>query len=692
KILASELFSHAESLSRLLRFVVERTLDGQSDQIKEYTLGVEVFGRGESFDPRLDTIVRAQARRLRAKLEKYYQSANDVDGVRIDLAPGSYVPEFHDFDPRGEATGKGQQPEEPGPLRALRRWPWPVAGASAAVVAGILAGVVAHRQEPRSATLRPVPLTSYVGSEKQPSLSPDSRQVAFSWDGEKQDNFDIYIKQIGSGGPVRLTTHPAVDSWPGWSPDGRQIAFHRQVKEWKNDVLITPALGGGPERKVAQVSGNPDHMGMSWSPDSRWLALTECPPSNQCSLFLLSLATGEKRRLTVPPASYYGDSDPAFSPDGRAVSFIRRVGPNTGDLFLLRLSEDLRLQVEPRRLTQENKHAYHLAWTTDGRALLFVSGGEGDGRLLKVSAFESSKLDRASGIEGALGNFAQGRHLVYESATRDSNVWRVAVDGGEAPRSFLASTRADRVAEYSPDGRRIAFVSTRTGSPELWVCDADGGNAFSLTDFGGPLVGVPNWSPDGQQIVFHARPNGQADLFLVRSSGGVAKRLTTDPSDEYMPRFSRDGRWIYFGSPRTGGAQVWKMPAAGGPAQQVTRYGGYVAAESVDRRYLYYSKRDSSELLRMPIEGGGEEKVLDGLAHGTTFGVTADGIYWIATATGGRLSIRFLDFRNRRTTIIATIQKPVDLHLSISPDQHWVLYTQFDQSGSDLMLVENYRP
>src|SRR5436190_23711130 len=76
RILATESFSRAGSLSRLLSFLVHRTLDGQAEQLKEYTLGVEVFDRGESFDPRLDTIVRVQARKLRAKLEKYYQTAD----------------------------------------------------------------------------------------------------------------------------------------------------------------------------------------------------------------------------------------------------------------------------------------------------------------------------------------------------------------------------------------------------------------------------------------------------------------------------------------------------------------------------------------------------------------------------------------------------------------------------------------
>lgn len=690
KVLASDLFSRAGSLSRFLRFVVERTLEGQSDQIKEYTLGVEVFGRGDAFDPKVDTIVRVQARKLRAKLEKYYETAHDEDGVRIDLAPGSYVPEFRVFDPLVEPRGVSRREEGPSALPRVRRWLFVAAVVSAVVATGVLAWMFAPKPEPRPTALRLVPLTAFVGSEKQPSLSPDSRQVAFSWDGEKEDNFDIYTKQVGQGDPVRLTTHPAVDSRPAWSPDGRLIAFQRQVSEFKSDVLITRATGG-PERKVVEVLGQSYQFGMTWSPDSLWLAMTDCPLYDRCSIFLVSIASGEKRRLTMPPAGYYGDFSPAFSPDGRTLGFVRRAGFVTGELYLLSLANDLRQVGEPRPLTEENLQVDQLAWTTDGKALLLVMGPtQGSTRLWKVSVSGSRKPELIPAAEGVVRSVAVGRDLVYTSVTGDGNVWRVSASGGDTPHGFLTSTRWDGNAEYSPDGKRIAFISTRTGSPELWVCDADGGNPQPLTSFDEPTLGIPAWSPDGRQIVFHARPRGQADIFQVRAAGGDPKQLTTDPSDETMARFSRDGRWIYFGSRRSGEKQIWKMPAMGGPAQQVTQNGGDVAVESVDGRFLYYSR--ASELLRMPLGGRSEERVIEGMPNVSNFQVTADGIFWIARETGRGVTIRFLEFRGGLTRVIAHIPRPVGHAFSVSPDQRWILFTQADQSGSDLMLVENFCP
>ena len=105
RITASAQFAASERLSALLRYVVEQTLDGRTDGIKEYTIAVEVFGKPESFDPRLDTIVRVQASKVRAKLREYYAGGGARDAVLIDIPRGTYVPVFHSNDPPFKPVG-----------------------------------------------------------------------------------------------------------------------------------------------------------------------------------------------------------------------------------------------------------------------------------------------------------------------------------------------------------------------------------------------------------------------------------------------------------------------------------------------------------------------------------------------------------------------------------------------------------
>ena len=96
KILAHRLFSRSERMSRFLRLAVEHTLAGRADDLKEYVIGVEVFDRKHSYDPRVDPIVRVEARRLRAKLKAYYESDGAGDAIVIEFLSGSYAPRIHE--------------------------------------------------------------------------------------------------------------------------------------------------------------------------------------------------------------------------------------------------------------------------------------------------------------------------------------------------------------------------------------------------------------------------------------------------------------------------------------------------------------------------------------------------------------------------------------------------------------------
>jgi Tol biopolymer transport system component len=107
----------------------------------------------------------------------------------------------------------------------------------------------------------------------------------------------------------------------------------------------------------------------------------------------------------------------------------------------------------------------------------------------------------------------------------------------------------------------------------------------------GPQTGSPRWSPDGRWIAFDSTKYGHRDIFVVAAEGGFLRRLTTEPSEDVRPNWSADGRWIYFGSDRGGDWQVWKVPSEGGAAVQVTRHGGREAFESLDGKFVYYTKQ-----------------------------------------------------------------------------------------------------
>jgi eukaryotic-like serine/threonine-protein kinase len=575
-----------------------------------------------------------------------------------------------------------------------RSWVW---AAAALVVVAIAVSTWIFRGTARKPASAPevIPLTSYPGIEKFANFSPDGNQVAFSWNGEKQDNFDIYVKLIGAPTPVRLTTDPADDISPAFSPDGRSIGFVRVSQEHRTFIVI-PAIGG-PERVVGKIHSDDDFFtNFAWFPDGSWIVTT--------GLELLSTESGETRSLTLPPTKPDFDLSPAVSPDGRTVAFSRLAHLAGREIYLLDLTEELKPKGEPRRLTSLKAFSSNPVWSPNGQEIIFSSsntGGPFRSSLWKVSAFgagQPEQLPYGAGEACCLVVSRNGNRAVYERDVYDSNIWRLSLSSpGEAvgaPTRLIASTRADLAPQYSPDGKRIAFESLRTGVHSIWVCDADGSHAVELFSRAGAVAGTARWSPDGEQIAFDFDPERNTDIYVVRASGGKPIRLTTDPGYDAAPSWSRDGKWIYFASTRTGRYEVWKVSAAGGEAVPVTHNGGGTAFESTDSKYLYYVKGDlllPTTLWRMPVNGGTEEQVLPSVFF-RDFSLVNDGIYFIPGPDLFRKSsIQFLNFATGKVKVVAPMSGPPSEGLSVSPDGRSLLFTQRDEAGSDLMLVENFR-
>lgn len=555
-----------------------------------------------------------------------------------------------------------------------------------------------HRAPPLDATARIIPFTTF-GAADHPAFSPDGNQIAFTWDGGSGDNLDIYVKLIGAGAPLRLTTDPAEDLSPAWSPDGRYIAFLRR-SAIENGIFFVPALGG-PERKLGKTE--PSRSRLAWSVDGKFLAIVDrSSPQEGYGIFLLSVEDGEKQRLTSPPKSS-DDNYPAFSPDGKTLAFIRSGGLTFDDIYLIPIHGG-----QLRRLTADDRRIYSMAWTANGREIVFSSNRGGSVSLWRVAASGGTPEWVAATGQNAYSPAIsrQGNRLAYNVSFLDTNIWRMerssATDQAAAgrknsPTKFISSTRKDDSPQFSPNGKKIVFDSDRSGSEEIWVCDSDGSHPVQLTFFDGPAAGTPRWSPDGQQIVFDAHPAGNADIYVISAEGGKPRRLTLGPFHNVMPSWSRDGRWIYYCSNRSGAFQTWKVPAAGGQAMQVTKQGGFEAFESPDGKLLYYTKgRGAGGIWRMPVEGGEEMQVPELLNAGYCryWAVLDDGIYFVSQEASSRPAIKFFSFATHRVTPIGVLERePLQgpPGLTVSPDGRWVLYVQVDQSISDIMLVENFR-
>jgi Tol biopolymer transport system component/DNA-binding winged helix-turn-helix (wHTH) protein len=539
-----------------------------------------------------------------------------------------------------------------------------------------------------------VPITSYRGVQRSPALSPDGSRVAFIWAGESGNNLDLYVQRIDGTGRVRLTTDPAPEESPAWSPAGGTIAFIR------NGEIFTIPSTGGHESKMTTAAGS----GLSWSPDARRIAFSDrISADGPLGIFLVSVDSGERRRLTSPAKAAEDDFSPAFSPDGQAVAFVRRATTATS-VYRVPVSGG-----NPTRVAISGQPANGLVWSPDGQYLLLATGRHAPGLLaVPANARDATQLERVdiAGFnvsEPSIISRNNGREvdLAYAHEGTNWDIWGMAIgDHAASPVSLATSTRANQAPSFSPDGKQLAFSSARSGYEEIWVSMGDGSQPRQLTNFRSAVASSPRWSPDGRWIAFDAIIGNNPDIYLVRPEGGPPVRMTSEPSTEAQPNWSHDGRWLYFMSDRSGSKQVWKLPAGGGQSTQVTRHGGFQAFESGDGRYVYYAKQwHGRGVWRVPVNGGPETLVSD-MAWHNLWTLAGDGLYYFdvegqmpqVLSITCSIPVRRMDLATNKITTVATVEVsfPVGVPaLDVTRNGKYLAWVNWREHDAELMLIRN---
>ena len=551
---------------------------------------------------------------------------------------------------------------------------------------------------------RPVPLTSFPGLELDPAIAPAGNFVAFAWEGEGGDNFDIYVQAIDGGRPVPLTTDGADDHAPMWSPDGQRIVFERDLNGTR--VIFSVSVLGGDERQLFKAGAECDGWrfgawacGLSWTPDGQHLVFGAQSSSSYLSssaIYLYSLKDGTKRQLTRPPANL-SDIHPMVSPDGRYLGFVR-LNPRSrgGNVFVQQL-EQLQVVGEPRQLTLD-RAVNAFDWTPDSRSVIHDAGPVEPG-LWRVGVNGASE-PLLSNIRAFRPSVARsGARVVYQNMLIDSNIWEMPTPAspthrpsGDVAFRVIASTAGDSDMQFSPDGTRIVFCSDRSGHGELWVANRDGSRATQLTHFeGGGRVGSPSWSADGKRIAFDATLTGTSswNIHVVPADGGPVVARTAGDSNNIRPSWSPDGRWIYFGSRRTGDWQIWRLPSTGGTPEPITHHGGLEPIVSPDGR-IYYAKA-APEPGIWEVRGGEEVQIIP-RGRQLSFDVAENGIFMMDASAKPQVTVEMFSFASRRIIPVAWLPPGVQpSYFTVARDGRSMLYSQLDSRMSDIELLRESR-
>ncbi len=412
-----------------------------------------------------------------------------------------------------------------------------------------------------SATLAAEGLPSFA----EPALSPDGSEIAFASGG------DLWTVPAAGGQARLLVTDEATESRPLYSPDGKSLAFVSTRSGVANLYLLTLATGEVRRLTYGDSAESLD----GWSRDGAWIYFTSGvnDVSRLGDIFRVAASGGTP--LEVSRERYLNEFQAAPSPDGRSIALMAKGGSNTqwwrnGHSHL----DETELWLKPlqgngdgagyqRLLPEGAKHAWPM-WTPDGKALWYMSDESGTENLWRLplggNAQQVTRFTEGRVLWPTIGY--DGRTIVFE---RDFAVWSLDTASGKATRLSIAlhgapaaageehknETSFDSLA-LSPDGKKAAIVA----HGELFaVSTKDGGAAQRVTRT--PILERdPVWSPDSKRLIYVSERDRAANLYAYDFATGQETALTTGAARNTVPVWSPDGKALAY---VRGGAEIRVM-------------------------------------------------------------------------------------------------------------------------------------
>ncbi len=384
---------------------------------------------------------------------------------------------------------------------------------------------------------------------RHPAISPDGKQVAFSYMG------DFWVVSADGGKAYRLTDHVAYEREPVWSPDGQSLAFTSN-RFGNNDVFVMKAQGGTPVQLTFHTG---DDVATDFTPDGNGVIFRSSRASSS-SLYKIPVTGGNE----IPVLETYWNwaYHARVSPDGRSLVFSEGMengywwrrgyrGANTAKVWISELAGG-----GIKKVVDDTANAFWPDWSVDGGRLYYVSDRtSGVYNIWSASRDGSDKKPVTSFKNGDVRWMSVAARAPLAAFERDFGIWLTDLRTGASRQVAIdapAETKENRtffiengpVSEYrlSPDGKKIAAVVRG----EIFILSPDGGYARNITNSPWREKDI-DWDKDSRAIVYVSDINARPDLFLISALGdGTPRRLTDSAEDENTPRFSPDGKWIAY--------------------------------------------------------------------------------------------------------------------------------------------------
>ena len=549
------------------------------------------------------------------------------------------------------------------------------------------------------------PLTFHPGHEVQPDISADGRYIAYSWGEAPAAPHRIVVEEIEGTNRWIRSSGSGSDYSPVWSWDDSQIYYLRKLENGMTGIIRTAPFVG-KEEVLAELRSPPQNWGrqMDCSRDGRLLLVSHSRDERlkRFALYLVSTADAGMTQLTYPPEGLV-DHSPRFSPDGSKVAFVRGLEGGTGDLCFLNLDGNYQPVGEARMVEYDYGQIFNPTWSRDGKAVFLSSGYEASSRLWKIQVGGKGNA-LIQQVQQGLGELTISRagSVVSVQQSSDLNIWQRKLEPSSTDTALarnVNSSRNEWAPVYSPDGKRIAFLSDRSGEVKLWICDADGRNLIELASGLSSYNNILSWSPDGKWLAFDSHVGGNSDIYLIcaetryehelccQGSDRCSRRLTEHPGEDMLPSWSQDNGSVLFASNRDGKFNIWKVPAEGGEAIRLTAGGAIYGKESRDGDYLIYGNWPQPGISRLNLHNGQVDLVAED-ALGYPFDQDTNGLYYLIRVSQTHEGVG-LNYRSWAGGVVQRIftSDRFRYGFTVLEGMDNILFSRLDREESDLVQI-----
>ena len=627
RIVMSEMFASWGRLNRLLEYLADETLAGRATRLKEFTIAVDVFGKTDTFDPRIDSTVRSEVSKLRAKLQLYYDSVGQSDRVVIAIPKGGYTAHW-----------------ETRPVMPPRRFPYRAALLILLMACAVVLLVWGLLRKPATRPHALHRLTNDAGLSDYPAISADGTLIAYASDRGSAANLDIWLQQVSGRDALHLTTNAADEYDPVFSPDNTLIAYRSDQDG--GGVYIMPALGGSAQLLASQGRRprfSPDGSHIAYF-ISTWRLYPWVAKSGLS--FMVPVEGGAPKPIAPGFASAHY---PIFTPDGRNILFLGRqdeqvIVDKSFDWWIVPVhgGAPLKTGILPylkdhglRPPTSEVPAVVLDAWS--GMEVFFSARSSGDeANLWKLSLSpEGRPLAPPSRVTLGAGpemhsSVARDARVVFGTSSPNYEIFMLPVDSVHGSmtgplKQLTFNPAQDHWPSISAGGDRILFSSTRSGRYGFWLLDP---RSLELSS----IPAEPNLLPWGEidsrgvTLLFYTEENRIRTAWRKPLSGGPSERLCQNCST--VVSRTRDFRQILLSTFEP--SRIVRRNVETGEEADFLKHpnwGVYQAALSPDEKWVSFYARQAPELTRIYVAPWTEDTPVDvsqwipitgGASHDTT--------------------------------------------------------------------------